>query len=408
MEARAKVLVVDDEQVICKNVEKILKGNDFEVTRAMNTDDALERLTRETFSLLISDIVMPGRNGLELLKSAKKQWPETKALMMTAYASTDTAVKAIRLGALDYIAKPFTPEDLRTKVSKALSGELREGVSTPEEREDLDVSTLDLPPRKAGTVESLEVEEELETRGVTPQAEMLEGYCRMGEMVCDIFLKLGQTCKVGVKKAVCPQKKGKARIGAESEFQGDVQALIGVDMPFDYQEVVSITGPEYIQALRNEGVSFVPYAELKKNYYLTLEKERQQEEAMALKQQNALGSILVVEDEWAVNNNIMKILSKKGYHIEQAVNKEDSLEKIRETQFKVVLLDLKMPGVKGLELLKAIREVQPETKVIIITGYASLETAVETARLGAVDFLAKPFTPAEIRTVTGNAMRLAA
>ncbi len=74
----------------------------------------------------------------------------------------------------------------------------------------------------------------------------------------------------------------------------------------------------------------------------------------------------------------------------------------------MVLLDLKMPGVRGLELLQAVREAQPETKVIIITGYASLETAVETARLGAVDFLAKPFTPAEIRTVIDKAIRLAA
>lgn len=405
MEARAKVLVVDDEQVICKNVEKILKGNDFEVTRAMNADEAMEKLTRDTFSLLISDIVMPGRNGLELLKSVKKQWPTTKALMMTAYASTDTAVKAIRLGALDYIAKPFTPEELRSKVGQALNGELQEGVSTAKEREELDVAILDLPPRKIGGVQALE--DDLEAAEEAPPAEMAEGYCQMGEMVCDIFQKLGQTCKVGVKKALCPQKKAKTGKTGESISLGQVKALIGVDMPFDYQEVVSITGPEYVQHIRNEGISFVPYAELKRNYHLTLEKEHKQEEAMAQKQ-DVPGSILVVEDEWAVNNNINKILSKKGYRLEQAVNKEEALEKIRETKFKVVLLDLKMPGVRGLELLQAVREAQPETKVIIITGYASLETAVETARLGAVDFLAKPFTPAEIRTVTDKAIRLAA
>ena len=67
-----------------------------------------------------------------------------------------------------------------------------------------------------------------------------------------------------------------------------------------------------------------------------------------------------------------------------------------------------MPGVTGLELLKTIREKRPETMVIIITGYASIETAVETARIGAVDYLAKPFTPSEIRDVTEKAFRLAA
>jgi len=72
------------------------------------------------------------------------------------------------------------------------------------------------------------------------------------------------------------------------------------------------------------------------------------------------------------------------------------------------LLDLKIPEVKGLELLHYIREKQPDTMVVIITGYASIETAVETARLGAVDYLAKPFTPDEIRDVTENAIQLAA
>ena len=67
-----------------------------------------------------------------------------------------------------------------------------------------------------------------------------------------------------------------------------------------------------------------------------------------------------------------------------------------------------MPGVKGLELLKAIRENQPKAKVIIITGYATIETAVEAARMGAVDYLPKPFTPQEIRSATEDAIRLAA
>ena len=66
-----------------------------------------------------------------------------------------------------------------------------------------------------------------------------------------------------------------------------------------------------------------------------------------------------------------------------------------------------MPGVKDHDLLKAIVKRRPGTMVVIITGYASIETAVETARLGAVDYLPKPFTPDEIRTATKNALRLA-
>ena len=98
MKSMQKIMVVDDEKSICENVEKILSKNDFEVFHANSAKEALEKMAVESFSLLISDIVMPEMNGLELLKLVKKEWPLTKAVMMTAYASTDTAMKAIRLG----------------------------------------------------------------------------------------------------------------------------------------------------------------------------------------------------------------------------------------------------------------------------------------------------------------------
>jgi DNA-binding NtrC family response regulator len=117
---------------------------------------------------------------------------------------------------------------------------------------------------------------------------------------------------------------------------------------------------------------------------------------------------LVVDDEVAVNNNVRKILAKKGYQVDQAVTKEEALASIREKDYSLILLDLRMPGVKGLELLEAIVAQNPDAKVIMITGYASIETAVEAARIGAVDYLPKPFTPDEIRNATERAFQLAA
>jgi len=89
MDTNAKRLVVDDEQGICRNVEKILSKNNYEVIQAASAQEALEKMAADSFSLLISDIVMPGMNGLELLKLVKNQWTLTKAVMMTAYASTE-------------------------------------------------------------------------------------------------------------------------------------------------------------------------------------------------------------------------------------------------------------------------------------------------------------------------------
>ncbi len=145
MESAGKIIVVDDEARICHAVKKILRKNDYEVISANSADEALEKMAKDSFSLLISDIVMPGKNGLELLKMVKSNWPLTKAVMMTAYASTDTAVKAIRLGALDYVPKPFSPDELRDTVQKALSGELMEAMVDETERDAINPMAADMP-----------------------------------------------------------------------------------------------------------------------------------------------------------------------------------------------------------------------------------------------------------------------
>jgi len=417
MEEKTKILVVDDEVKICRNVEKILAKDDYDVSYASSADEALEKMARESYSLLISDIIMPGMNGLEFLKLVKNQWPLTKVIMFTAYASTDTAVKAMRLGAVDYIPKPFTPDELRLPVELALTGELTEASPTEQEMEAINVIDIDTP---FDTDEVAKYTDEDYAKSVSrsdipiaggPSPELLENYCELGAMVCEIFAKVGGTCKGGLKTEKCPQIEARKKKAAKQKQQQgfDPDKLIGIDMPFDYEEVAAITGPEYVQYLDRDGYAFLPYEQLKKNAARFLATEP---EPAAIPPEVAAEAprqdILVIEDEVAVNNNIRKILAKKGYQVDQAVTKDEALQKIEQTSYKLVLLDLKIPGVKGLELLRAVREKRPETLVVIITGYASIETAKETARLGAVAYLPKPFTPTEIRDVTESAVKLAA
>ncbi|MDH3566314.1 MAG: response regulator [Desulfobacteraceae bacterium] len=410
MGTAAKIMVVDDEKQICQNVEKILSKNNYEVIRATSAKEALEKMAKDSFSLLISDIVMPEMNGLEFLKLVKKEWPLTKAVMMTAYASTDTAVKAIRLGALDYFSKPFTPDELRSTVERALSGDLTEAVITEKEKEIIDVDI----PFDRDDVAKYTGEDFVDRLGpsdmpvVEAAPETLLNYCALGNMVCDIFKKLGATCKGGNKTGECPQLKAKKKKAAKAKGF-DAEKLIGIDSPFNYEEVVSITGPEYVLNMHHEGVAFMPYEELKQNVARMMTKAPERSaEVIEIPRETVPAGILVIDDEVAVNNNIRKILSKKGFNVDQAFTKTEALEKIEESAYTLVLLDLKIPEVKGLELLKAIRDQRPDTIVIIITGYASIETAVETSRLGAIDYLAKPFTPDEIRNATEKAFRLAA
>jgi CheY-like chemotaxis protein len=240
-------------------------------------------------------------------------------------------------------------------------------------------------------------------------SEPLEGFCEMGNMVCDIFKKLGTTCKAGVKGSKCPQLAKKKRAAAKKSAGFDAKKYIGVDMPFEFEEVAAITGPEYVEHLVYDGVVQVPYEQLKANVArMTAEKPKASAKVVKFPEAPVSRNILVVDDEAAVNNNIRKILAKNDYFVDQAFSKAEAIDKIKTKPFKLVLLDLKMPGVQGLELLETIRESQPESKVIIVTGYASIETAVEAARMGAVDYLPKPFTPGEIRKATESAFQIAA
>ncbi|MCP3956168.1 MAG: response regulator, partial [Desulfobacterales bacterium] len=238
-------------------------------------------------------------------------------------------------------------------------------------------------------------------------SETLDGFCEMGSMVCDIFKKLGSTCKAGIKTAKCPQLAKRKRAAAKKAK--DTSRFIAVDQPFDYQEVIAATGPEYVQNLVYDGLSQMPYEQLKENYNRTMSAETARDaEVIRLPREMVDARILVIDDEVAVNNNIRRSLAKKDFNVDQALTRDEALEKIRSQAYNLILLDLKIPGVKGLELLKAVTEAQPETKVIMITGYASIETAVEAARMGAIDYLPKPFTPNEIRDATVKALQQAA
>lgn len=118
--AKDKILIVDDEPSMREFLEIMLTREGYKVTAASNGRDALNMLNKQMYDLIISDIQMPGMGGLELLKSIKDVSPDTEVIMITAYASTETAVEAMKEGAYDYITKPFKIDEIRLIIKKAL------------------------------------------------------------------------------------------------------------------------------------------------------------------------------------------------------------------------------------------------------------------------------------------------
>lgn len=337
MTTTQKILVVDDERNICDSVSKILSRKGYAVDYSLDVEHAIEKIEEVPYHLVILDIMMPKINGMELLKTIRTRHRECNVIMITGYASIKTAVESTQNGALDYIPKPFTPEELLRVVERVLSEN----------------------PRS-------------------------EAFCEKGRMTCKKFVKTGPC------EELCPIREKKK---TKAEVEVDVQSVKGVrygvmdvDLPFDYDEVASATSDMYAKTLSRSDIPIIGW----QKYY---EKNN---------------NVLVVDDEVVVCNSVRKVLEGAGYAVDEAHTSDEAVRKLGEKKYALALVDLKLPTIGGIALLKQIKESWPGVRAVIITGYASIGSAVETTKLGALAYIAKPFTPYELSDTVRNAMSQAA
>jgi DNA-binding NtrC family response regulator len=117
-----RILIVEDEETLKESLLRVLSREGYEVASADCSETALETIKGTSFDLIITDIVLPGCSGLELLKLCRRQNPEIRVIIITAYATIESAVEAIRAGAYEYLVKPIVHEELIAVVRKALGG----------------------------------------------------------------------------------------------------------------------------------------------------------------------------------------------------------------------------------------------------------------------------------------------
>ena len=113
-------------------------------------------------------------------------------------------------------------------------------------------------------------------------------------------------------------------------------------------------------------------------------------------------SVLIVDDEKNIRLTLSQALEALEVETDTATNGEEALAKLKEKEFGLILLDLKMPGMDGMEVLHRVREIRPDIRIIIITAYGTVESAVEAMKLGAADFIQKPFATEEIRELVSR------
>ena len=116
---KGRILLVDDEEIVLRSCQRILGGGDYDIDIAREGRSALQMVNENDYDVLILDIMMPGMDGMEVLRRVKEARPDVEIVMVTGLHEIGTAVKAMKLGAFDYLPKPFEPEDLQLVVKRA-------------------------------------------------------------------------------------------------------------------------------------------------------------------------------------------------------------------------------------------------------------------------------------------------
>lgn len=141
-----KVLVVDDEQIVLDSAHRHLRHDNYELHKALSAMEGMKLIESESIDVVLTDLMMPEMDGLEFLKVIKEKHPRIPVIMITGYATINTALQSMQLGAFDYVAKPFTKAELRGVVERAAHL-----VGTGEELKDEEEAEMD-PVRESSII----------------------------------------------------------------------------------------------------------------------------------------------------------------------------------------------------------------------------------------------------------------
>ena len=381
-----RVLVVDDERIVCSGVEKILARRGHTVEQALSVADAVKAIERDpAFDMILADLMMPQAGGLDLVSAVRNRWPGIPVIIMTGYASIGSAIESTRAGAAGYLPKPFTPEELESTIERvtivmtprpaAKAAAKASPKVLPKADEIIDV---DMP---FGADEVAAATSPEYVKHLTRSDVALMDFCELGERSCKRFKTKG-----ACEQPECPLVVAERRKKAPAAIAAQANDFIDVDMPFSFAEVAAATSEAYADALGRSDMAV----------------------AGRWNADKATGrKVLVVDDEVVAANSVRRTLTRRGFRVDEAFSGREALNRILNEMYDLVLLDMKMPDTNGLELLPTIKKHRPALPVVMVTGYASIDTAVEAIQRGATDYVAKPFTPDELFNAASKAIRRA-
>jgi DNA-binding NtrC family response regulator len=166
MKDTKNILVIDDEPIVLDSCRKILRQEGFEVKGAMNGREGLKKIEEDKYDAVLVDWKLPEIDGMEVLRIIKKNHPDVIVVMITGYPSVESAVKAMKLGVSDYVSKPFTPDELKDVLIKAIEH------SRTAKKEEPEIETA-IETEAKRIIAGTEVEPEIEEKKAIIEEEFL-------------------------------------------------------------------------------------------------------------------------------------------------------------------------------------------------------------------------------------------
>ena len=338
-----KILVVDDDYASRLMLKKALEQDGYSVTLCSNGNDAINLLKEEKFDLLMTDLIMHGISGIDLLEKVKELKTDMASILLTGHASIETAVQAVRLGASDYLLKPINLEELQIRVKRAF--------------------------------ERVELERRLyeAERKLTYNATIARTNHEINQPLTVIISAIDMV-KMELQKLNIENPRLQNYLQLMHKSSMRVADIL--------KKMREITSPK---------IRDVP---------LGMKMIEMQEDVVKYPSQKTDLSryILVIEDEENLRQIIQSVLDEESYKVILAETAHEGIDLYQADKhlIELVILDFNLPDADGLRVLQKLQTINPDVKVLLTSGFDVDKGIQEALNKGALQFIRKPFNRIQI------------
>lgn len=396
------ILVVDDDERTRDVVSRVLMEEGYSVTTANDGQDAILKLRDGYYAVAVVDLIMPGMNGLDLLRTMRSDYPETEVIALSGASDKWTRDMIMRGGAFTYLTKPCKIDEItrtvQQAVHKALGDDLIVGIGQEAEGEPGG------PLMRPGV---LIVDSDVKLRRDICRTLDRGGYKAVGAASGEeALLKLTRgRFEVVLLDVSLPGMNGFELLREIESVAPDIVPVMLSKLDDRETMQAALAGRAFSYLVKPCGLHEITEAVEQAFAY------REHPDAFTFTPEYSRGkSVLVVDDEDHVRQNVVRYLEQEGYDVAGVSDGKEALFVLSQEQFNVVVLDLKMPKVDGTQVLRSIRENSPDTFVIILSVLNPADesrkgTRDELVTEGAFACLQKPIKLAELVKVIDEAFR---